>query len=1060
MTQAPLFQEDHISQVPALQFLINLGYNYIAPEDALDLRNSKTSNVILEKILEKQLRKMNQFTYKGETYSFSNSNITNAINALKNIPYDGVVKTNETIYDLLSLGKSLEETVQGNTRSYTLNYIDWEHIENNVFHVTEEYDVEISDGTSHRRPDIVLFVNGIPFIVIECKSPDIDHPIKQAISQQIRNQKDENIPKLFIYAQILMVISKNKAKYGTVSTPMKLWSVWKEKNNEELEIENIINTPIPTEQKDNLFLTRFKYVRDYFDGIETSGRLVTEQDRALYSLLRKERLMELCRQFIVFDKSVKKIARYQQYYAVKNSLERVKIYEKSKKRKGGVIWHTQGSGKSLTMVMLAKALALDNEIENPRIVLVTDRINLDRQIYNTFRHCGMEPVKASSGRNLLNLLEKNKRSIITTVIDKFESAVTIKEIAIDSENIFVLVDESHRSQYGSANALMQTILPNGCYIGFTGTPLMKKDKMTTEKFGGFIDKYTIDQAVKDKAVVPLLYEGKHIPQEVNKDAIDSWFDRISAPLTEAQKADLKHKFSRIDKLNASEQKIYLIAYDISEHFNRNWKNTGFKAQFATSSKAAAIKYHEFFKQIGLVSTEVIISPPDTREGHEDIHDEPTDEVVTFWKTMMDKYRDERQYNEQIIDAFNNDEKPEILIVVDKLLTGFDSPKNTVLYLAKQLREHNLLQAIARVNRITEGKDYGYIIDYLGILGELDKALTTYQALDEFDEEDLIGTLSNVNEEIKSLPQKHSALWDVFKDIRNKQDEEEYEQLLFDEELRQLFYEKLSQYSRTLGIALSSPQFFIDNSKDKIKKYKDDLKFFQKLRVSVRKRYAETIDISEYEPKIMKLLDTYVTSTDVLTITKPIDIFNKEEFEKELANIVGVGSRADTIAHRTKKAIRDKIEDDPVYYEKFSKLLNQTISDYHLKRITEAEYFKMVQDIMNNIIERKDEGEPEILKDKDVAKAFYGVTLEIITVPNLDEIPVSTKNLAATISIMIDEIIRENRVVDWHLKTDVQNKMRNQIEDYLKDKVKPELDFDTIDKIMEKILQIAKKRYAS
>ena len=1050
--ETPSFKEDHISQIPALQLLINLGYTYLTPEEALEARGGKSSNVILESILEKQLRDINKIQYKGNEYPFSNANITTAVNTIKYVPFDGLIRTNEKIYDLLSLGKSFEETIAGNTKSYDLKYVDWDNIKSNLFHVTEEYEVLQADGKAHRRPDIVLFVNGIPFAVIECKRPDIKDPIEEAVSQHIRNQTDEFIPGLFVYSQMLMAVSKNDAKYATAGTAEKFWSVWKERQKIEEALERLVNKPLPKEAKDKLFSSRFQYVRNYFEAIEKEGRLVTGQDRSLYSLLRPERLLELSRQFLVYDCGEKKIARHQQYFAVQNTIQRVTQLQNDK-RKGGVIWHTQGSGKSITMVMLAKALALCPSISNPRIVIVTDRIDLDDQIWNTFRHCGMEPEKAKTGAHLMEILDKNKKSIITSLLDKFEAGVKKRSVEVESQNIFVLVDESHRSQYGSAHAMMKKVLPNACYIGFTGTPLLRNEKSTAQKFGGFIDKYTIDEAVADKAVVPLLYEGRHVLQDVEQKPIDTWFTRVCEPLTEYQVVDLKRKFSKIEKLNLTDQKIYMIAYDVSEHYSKHWQGTGFKAQIATDSKAAALKFKQCLDEMGKVSTEVVISAPDEREGYENVYDEPVEEVQRFWKNMMKRFGSEQKYNEQIIASFKRDARPEILIVVDKLLTGFDAPKNTVLYIAKPLKEHTLLQAIARVNRVCEGKDYGFIIDYYGILGELDKALTAYSALSEYDEADLLGTLTNVNEEVKTLPQKYADLWDIFKEIRNRYDEEEYERFLFNEEIRHKFYEKLTAFSKTFGIALSSEKFHEGTPEKQINKYKEDFRFFQKLRVSVKKRYAEVVDFKEYENKIQKLLNTYVSSDEVIKINEPVNIFDKENFEKEVIKAVGEAAKADMIAHRTKRTIEEKYEEDPVFYEKFSKLLKQAIEDYRLARITDAQYFLTAKNIMESVRNHEDSDVPEILRDQDAAKAFYGVIYESVGTKNSD------KDVSAKIAIDVDAIIQRNIKVDWHLKPDVQNKMLNEIEDYLADETKLGLNYDEIDLIMEKVLNIAKRRYA-
>lgn len=660
MIETPSFLEDHISQIPALQLLQNMGYAYLRPTEVYLERKGKLSSVLLEGVLQRQLKKINRIKYKGTEQEFSDENIQAAIQALKDIPFDGLVRTSEKVYDLLSLGKSFEQNVRGDKKSFTLQYVDWRRPENNVFHVAEEFEVECAGGQPLRRPDVVLFVNGIPFVIIECKRPDIKDPLEQAVSQQIRNQSTDYIPRLFIYSQLLLAVTKNEASYATAGTPSKFWAQWRERDDPTAAVSRLINKPLTREQKDKLFADRFGYVRRYFDELEMTERLVTEQDKALFCLCRPERLMELAYKFIVYDAGEKKIARYQQYFAVQNTLERVKRVGPEGRRIGGVIWHTQGSGKSLTMVMMAKTIALEPDIPDPRVVLVTDRIDLDDQIYRTFLHCGKEPVKAKTGKKLLGFLGENKEAIITTTIFKFDSALKVQNYRNDSKDIFVLVDESHRTQYKELNAKMQKVLPKACYIGFTGTPLMQRDKNTAQKFGGIIEPaYTMDQAVKDKAVVPLLYEGRHILQEVDQKAIDRWFDVVTRQLNEAQKADLKRKFASADQLNKADAKIHMAAYDISEHFRKNWKGTPFKAQLTSDSKASALKFKKYLDEFGEVTSEVLISGPDTREGNEDVYTVGTDEVHAFWKRMMEKYGTEENYNKQLINAFKFGDEPEI-----------------------------------------------------------------------------------------------------------------------------------------------------------------------------------------------------------------------------------------------------------------------------------------------------------------------------------------------------------------------------------------------------------------
>lgn len=1061
--QTPSFIEDHISQIPALQLLQNLGYTYLTPEEVLKERQDKLSNVILEDILEQQLLKFNKIQFKGKIYPFSPASIRGAIDAIKNVPmFDGLVTTNSKIYDLLTLGKSFEESIGNDRKSFTINYIDWNNIENNVFHVAEEFEVNRTSSDKKYRPDIVLFVNGIPLCIIECKRPDIKEPLEEAISQHLRNQQEDGIPHLYKYSQILLALTSNKVQYATTGTPKKFWATWKEQKLKESDLQVLVNKPLSDEQKDKLFADRFKYVRKYFDNIEAEGRLVTEQDKLLYSLCQPRRLLELTYKYIVYDAGIKKIARYQQYFAIQDTLERIKII-RNERRQGGVIWHTQGSGKSLTMVMLAKAISLEPEIVNPKVIIVTDRIDLDKQISDTFKSCGKVVKKATSGEDLGNIIADNKETIITTVINKFQAALRKKKVIDNSKNVFVLVDESHRSQYGSANALMQKVFPNACYIGFTGTPLMKKEKSTAVKFGGIIGTpYTINQAVEDKAVLPLYYESRLAVQNVTQNSIDKYFDIISRDLTDKQKADLKKKFSTRRILNEAEQKIANVALDISQHFEHKYKGTGFKGQLTVPSKAIALKYKKYLDELGMVTSEVVISAPDTREGNDDIYEENSSEVNQFWKRMMDRFGNESEYNAQIINQFKNAPEPELLIVVDKLLTGFDAPKNSVLYIARSLKEHGLLQAIARVNRLAEGKDYGEIIDYYGLLTELDEALLTYSNIGDFDEEDIQDALVSAQEEIKKLPQLHSDLWEIFNGI-NKYDIEAYEQHLKYEDDRDKFYDKLSQYSKVLQLALGNFKFLEETPEKKIVTYKNDLKFFLNLRVSLKSRYAESIDRKEYEAKIQKLIDTYVTSDEIIQVTEPVDIFDTEKFKAEVEKKVSTRSKADTIAYRISRTISEKWEDDPIFYKKLSELLKEAIAKYSKQIMDEAERLKNDNAYLNRVTEiltmartRTGDDIPISILNNEVAKAFYGVVFEKIKKYD------ATKDSAAELALKIDKIILDNQYVDWIKNTDLQNKIINDIEDVLfefKDTNKIDITFDDIDFIIDESMKIAKRRYA-
>ncbi|MHA1227217.1 MAG: type I restriction endonuclease subunit R [Candidatus Hodarchaeales archaeon] len=1052
--------EQTTSQLPALHLLQNLGYYYLTPEESKAHRGGRLRNVLLEGILVPWLRENNQIEYKGEEFPFSEGNIHTAVEALKIEFSDGLVRSNEKVYDTLTLGKSLQQSIRGDLRSFSLKYIDWKYPGNNVFHVTEEFPVERQGTDRTRRPDIIIFVNGIPMVVIECKSRDIKDPLKEAISQNIRNQKAGEIPHLFHYAQIVLSICGNEAKYATAGTEMKYWSVWRVKEGKqkfEAKVQDKINQPLNDKQLEKLVEASWQTNMTYrIQAIKdlNSERKVTVQDRTLYALCRPARLLDMTYKYILFDGPDKKIARYQQYFAVEKIMKQISKLGDDGYRQGGVIWHTQGSGKSLTMVMLAKAIALSDDIEDYKIILVTDRIDLDDQLKKNFVQTGYEVNQATTGKDLSQLLISGKSRIISTVINKFEAAVGKGKTKIESPNIFVLVDEGHRTQYGSFHARMRQAIPNACYIGFTGTPVMKKNKDTVEKFGGLIHTYTIDEAVEDKTVVELLYEGRHVHQLVQKDEIDTWFKRETYKISEKQAEYLKTRFAATDPLNKAAQKVQEIAWDISVHFRDNWQGTPYKGQIVAQDKEHALMFRDYLDEIGIVNTEVLISGPDEREGETDIYSENKEAVQRFWKVMMNKYGSEKEYNKQLINAFKYGDDLEIIIVVDKLLTGFDAPRNTVLYLTRSLKEHTLLQAIARVNRLYEGKDYGYIIDYSGVLGNLNDALELYRNLPEFDPKDLTNILKDIATEVNKLSQAHTVLWDTFKEINNKQDVEEYEQFLADQEMRDKFYGRLTAFSKTLSIALSSAKFLEETPEDEISQYKGDLKFFTKLRASVKRRYAETLDFSEYKPRIQKLLDMHVGTEETEQITPLVNIFDKEAFAVEVNKLGSVSAKADTIAHRTSRTIYERMGEDPVFYQRFSDMLQSVIDEYRQRRIDENLYLNRVTDIMNSVVNRTGDDIPLELDGKEVAKAYFGIVIQ-----SLEE-EISDKRLLAESAIAIDEIIERNRIVQWVDNEDIKNKMSLQIEDWLfefADKNNIELEFDTIDDIIDRCLSVASVR---
>jgi type I restriction enzyme R subunit len=452
--------------------------------------------------------------------------------------------------------------------------------------------------------------------------------------------------------------------------------------------------------------------------------------------------------------------------------------------------------------------------------------------------------------------------------------------------------------------------------------------------------------------------------------------------TDAQKADLRRKYSRKNLLAQTESAIYARAQDISRHFKNTWKSTGFKAQLVAPSKAAAIRYKEILDDIGEVSSEVVISPPNEREGPESLDSPSRDKVKAFWDVQMERFGNSDKYEETIVERFKNGDEPEILIVVSKLLTGFDAPCNTVLYLCNGLKEHGLLQAIARVNRLcTIGetqKEFGYVIDYEGLLENLDQALTAYSSLEGYEEEDVAGALHDVGEEIRKLPQRHGEVWDVFREVRDKSDTEALEEHLSPQDRRDAFVAALRAFGKTLHIALGSEKATEIHPREKLDAWSKDFARLERLRRSVQRRFGDTMDMTKLEPQLRALLDREVQSAPPMPIIEQIDITDREGLRKVLEEEqTSDASKADAIASATRRTLNERMEEDPALYASFSEMLKKTIDAYRAKRMGEKEYLSKVVDLAEQTAGKPRRAEsPTPIRDDPAAQAFFGAMREM------------------------------------------------------------------------------------
>lgn len=1084
------FAEEFSAKVPALTLLTNLGYTFIPPSECEALRGNNlfsekksTHQVILLPVIRTFLAKQT-FSFAGKQHTLSEAAIDKVMHELNPAMNLGLKAANEKIYNALMYGVSVTEFIDGKKASPTIRLIDWHNIDNNQFHFTEELVVQNAEGTGNRIPDTVCFVNGLPLVVIEAKRPDSNKEGKstnaEAISQHIRNQGQAEIPHLYAYSQLLLAVNGHEGLYATCGTPEKFWAKWKEEQIPEAEFVRLKNHKLSDEQIDGLFNHRPAKAKDDYLSLVAAGDLtVTDQDRLIVSLLRPERLLDMTRLFTLFDKKAGKIvARYQQVFGIKALIERINTFDDSGAREGGVIWHTTGSGKSFTMVFLSKALIWLEELAQCRVIIVTDRVDLEDQLSRTFASGGVltdrdkKDAMATTGKRLAEQIGKGNERVIFSIINKFGSAIKYKECYNDSPNIIVLVDEGHRSQNGENNIRMQQTLPKAAYIAFTGTPLLKDDK-TENKFGKIIHSYTMQQAVEDKTVTPLLYEERIPELNVNDKAIDAWFERSTSKLSDKQKTDLKKKFSQKGQIYQTEGRIELIAYDIADHF-QNFKQQGLKGQLACDSKASAIRYKKALDKIGTVTSVVAMSAPDTREGHEAVDQESKDIVQNWWKANVNKM-DEKAYTKAIIEDFGRDDGPDIMIVVDKLLTGFDEPKNTVLYIDKPLKEHNLIQAIARVNRLHSKKQFGYLIDYRGILKELDTTIEKYQDLAErtqggFDIDDLKGLYNRMDTEYKKLPGLHSDLWAIFDAVKNKQDGPALRQALapkvqdvdgklVDTNLKKRddFYSVLTAFSNCMKVALQSATYFEDKSFDnKRDLYKRDLKAFVDLRKQVREDADETINYDEYAEDIRSLLDKHIAGIEVkepdgayLVGNLGKDVKPQDMSDDEARN------QTDKITGRITKMIEQDLADDPYAQEYFSKMLKKAIEDAKAMFDAPVKQYILFADFEQEVKERQIVDMPDEFVDDSGklnkhAQAYFGLFKHLFDANFLNEKSLDNDKLVA-LAFSIDDVVN-TAVAEYSIN---HAEIENAIHMKLLPMLFAELGLDNAQKLIEEVLKITR-----
>jgi type I restriction enzyme R subunit len=1003
------WNEENLSENPAVRQLEALGYSFVSA-DVLEAERESLKDVVLAKRLAKALKRLNPW--------LSDDNVAKAVRAVTHVPATSLIEASEKLYTILTYGTSLEQDRGDGKKGQTVRFLDFDKPKNNEFLVTRQYRVQ--GAKKQIRPDIVVFVNGIPLAVIECKSPTLGESWKsEAIDQFSRYQEVEaryrelGYPRLFEPVQVIVATCGQAACYGTVTTPHRFYAEWK--------------TMWPVNEAD---LAR------------TMGRAPSAQEVLFQGMLTPEHLLDLVQNFVVFERdaatgrTIRKLCRYQQFAAVNKAIARARAAKKPTER-GGVVWHTQGSGKSLTMLWLALKLRRDPAHENPTIVLVTDRKDLDTQITRTFRACGFpNPEQAQSVRDLRELLSNPTGKTILTTVQKFQELQGSGQGPTkrrereeypqlsDASNIFVLADEAHRTQYGGLASNLRKALPNACFFGFTGTPIDKKDRSTLETFGSYIDTYTIEQAVADGATVPIFYEGRLPELRIIGNTLDAVFDRVFADRSDEEREAIKKKYATEASIAGAPKRVEAICLDLIEHFTRYIQPGGFKAQIVACSREVACLYRDTLDRLNAPQSAVIISGTNKDDD-----------------SLVRHHTSEEQRKELVERFLKADDPLQILVVCDMLLTGFDAPVEQVMYLDSPLKEHTLLQAIARVNRTADKKTYGLIVDYWGVSEDLQEALAIFAP------GDIQGALAPKTDELPRLQARHAAALRFFVNVKNKDDLDACVAVLEPEDVRAEFDQAFKRFAQSLDMMLPDP---------KAQPYVGDARWLGKIRATAAAKYRdEKLDISDCGAKVRELIEEAVIAEGIQILVKQISLFTPE-FEEKLKALKGDEAKASEMEHAIRHEIHVKLEENPAFFRSLRERLEQIIEDRKAKRIDAAQQLKLFEALTKEM-----RGQAQAAQDLGLSEtgfAIYGLiaeprpaTLAEPQGPPYGQVDEAKKELA---SLLEELLARQTEIVDWQHKDDVQREMRRLIKKQLKVASYPAAKIDTV---TESVVDLLKRR---
>lgn len=1014
--------EDYLVEQAAINWLKGLGYSHIHGSDLCSENGERESyrDVILKKRFLSAIKRINPWIddrIAEEVYK-----------KVSDISHPDFVLKSKIFYDYLSQGVKVIPEGSKDEKARLVKIVDFENIENNEFLVANQFTVEYQfEKGLYRRPDIVIFINGIPLAVFELKSFNANETAKEAYNDHKTKIKD--IPQLYVYSQVLVASDGLETKYGSTTSDWERFFVWEGINSDnDVEIEQI--------DEDH-----YKYIYNC--------REISSLELLINGLFKKEHFVEYIEDFVFFLKSgetyTKMIAMYHQFYTVKKAIERTKECvlkgNKPEDRRIGVVWHTQGSGKSFTMLLYARRALKEKVLENPLLLFITDRKNLDEQLYGLFSQLKVAK-KAESIKDLQETIKTFAGGIVFATIQKFGKKKKEEyPFLSDRKNIIVIADEAHRSQYRELAQNLRKAIPSASFMGFTATPVELKDRDTYLVFGEPISVYSIDKARRHKVVVPIYYEARLSNLHLTNEFIDEEFEEISEFMDEQEKERLKRKLARLENLIMAPERIKNIAEDIIEHFNKRITEINGKAMVVTISRKVAVKlYEEMIKHPDAPSLAVVMSGNKQRDPEE------------FWPHIRNK-----KELENLLSNFKNLEKdPKMVIVVDMLLTGFDVPCLHTMYFDKPMKGYSLVQAIARVNRVFKDKPGGLIVDYIGIADDLRKSLRIYT------EDTLDYILSNIDKIINLMREKYDIVSSMFYglDYSNWQSltPEELATLttkaytqLSDEDKRKRFLKNYLALKKLNALASPHPETI---------KIKNDIRFFEMIKkmivkYSIRKQSEISRDL-EYE--INQLISKSISAeepVDVFSILKKdkpdismLDDSFLAQFEKmEYKNFA-----AEILMKILNDEIRVRLRKNPLRYKSLYEMLLEIIDKYNVKLIDTSDVIEELIEIAKKLKKTAEEGKNLDLSEEELA--FYDLLYS----------KMGSERPSEQIKKVVKEIIRELgpyiKVVDWNKKDTIRAKIKMIVKQSLAKIVDSKMSYKEIDSIANDMLSQMEFVYAA